>query len=338
MSAFLRRLFRNEAITVPLYFWGFWFSITALFFGILKSSPAEGMMVGMIVVIPYVFPIFILSALFDWFLSRKKLPWFFLIAIPLGWLLGLLINKWFSWVIDDDNVHINNELLVFIFAGMYIGFKYIKVSISQRIMLKEEENKRVLSELQLLRSQLNPHFLFNALNSIYSLNLSKSEKAGEAILSLSELMRFHIDSSGKQMIALDKEIEMINQYISLEKLRLDDQCKISVDIKTSSRNIEIPSLILIPFVENAFKHGISKSRDKNNILLKVHVEDDNLEFELVNSIPKSKNNFETHGSKKIGILNTRKRLELHYKGNYLLDIKNDGELFKVTLHIKCNQG
>ncbi len=334
-TSLIKTTFKKELITA-IYFWLFWVCIFSLFFGSIKSSPKEGLIVALIILAPALLPVQIINWLFTYFFNRKKLWLFFLIAMPMGWLMGIACNKLFYLVVKDSTVSINYELLIFIFGAMYIGFWYVRVAITQRLLLKEAEHKRVLSELQLLRSQLNPHFLFNALNSIYSLILSKSDKAGEAVLSLGELMRFHIESSGRQTISLKKELEMITQFIEMEKLRLENKCSISFDLQVADDDIEIAPLIFMPFVENAFKYSISKESAKNFVNIKIKAGADELLFEISNSIAKYQINLPENSSK-MGIANTRKRLELHYNNNYSLDIDNDNNRFKVYLQIKLKQ-
>ncbi|HEX5024941.1 MAG TPA: histidine kinase [Agriterribacter sp.] len=333
MKRGLNHAFARQELVTTISFWAFWFCIIAVFFGTVKSSLPEGATISFILIAPQVIPVFFLSWLFDYFLNRKRLYAFFLISIPLVWIMGLLINQWFNWMIKEDEMRASNEVLLFIFAGMYIGVKYIRVAISQRMLLKEEENKRVLSELQLLRAQLNPHFLFNALNSIYSLIISHSDKAGEATLSLSELMRFHIESSRRQMVSLGEEIDMMTQFIALEKLRLGNKCTINLDTEIDAPGVEIAPLIFMPFIENAFKYSISNEASKNMINIKLHTRLHELKFEVSNSIAKSRNTL-NEGVPGIGITNTKKRLDLHYKNNYELNIENTGDRFTVNLYIK----
>ncbi|MFT3909427.1 MAG: histidine kinase [Ferruginibacter sp.] len=336
MKSWLIKIRRNHTVTTALWFWGFWFLIFGGFFVIVKPSLKEGAMVAFAILGPNFIPVHILSWLFDYFFNRKKLYLFFLIAIPLGLLMGLAGNQLFDMFKTDPNTHTSNELLVFIFSGMFIGFKYVRVALSQRILLKEAENKRVLSELQLLRAQLNPHFLFNALNSIYSLIIAGSDKAGEATLSLSELMRFHIASSGKQTIPLKNELEMLTKFIALEKLRLNNKCSINIETAVDAGTVEIAPLILIPFVENAFKYSISNEPSKNIINIRVHATQDKLDFLISNTISQNRNKLNENNSK-MGIANTRKRLELHYKNNHSLNIENNNEWFTVHLQINLRQ-
>jgi hypothetical protein len=331
-SVLKKRTVHNEILLTAVYFWGFWLLLIAGAFTTLKSSPAAGIYVALALILPNIIPVHLLSWLFNYFFNRKKIILFFLLAIPLAFVMGLGNNKLFELIVQDDSAHASNEILIFVLSGMYIGFSYIRVAVLQRRQLAEAENKRVLSELQLLRAQLNPHFLFNALNSIYSLIIAGSDKAGEATLSLSELMRFHIDSSGKQTIPLKSEVEMLTQFIALEKLRLNNKCIINIETAIDTENVEIAPLILIPFVENAFKYSISNVPSNNIINIRLHAGEDKLDFLISNRIAQNRNKLNESNSK-IGIANTRKRLELHYKNKHSLNIESNAGWFTVQLQI-----
>ena len=322
-----------QRIIDSIYFWSFWIITIGILVGIIERNTVEIFRIIIAVIIPHILPVYISGLLFDYLFIRKKIILFLITTIPLCYLSGLLINLWFYKVLNGINIQIKNEILVFVFAAMYIGFRYIRVAIAQKNILREVENKNVIAELQFLKSQLNPHFLFNALNSIYSLILSGSDKAGEATLLLSELMRFHIDLSGKQNIPLSAEINMIERYISLEKLRLDNRCKIHFSINGNTDTIQIAPLIFIPFIENAFKHGITSVQHKNIIQVMIAVYQDKIELEVNNSIPE-KYYMENNPEIKIGIDNTIKRLELHYKDQYQLFTGIKEGQYKVTLTIK----
>lgn len=333
MNLLVHTNYKKQALLDSLYFWSFWTIITTLLVGIIQKSPLESLKVVIALIIPHIIPIYIASLLFDIFFIKKRILLFFIVTVPLCYFLGLLINQWFYFVMGDDNIHVNNEVLIFLFSVMFIGFRYIRIAISQQILLKEEENKRVIAELQYLRSQLNPHFLFNALNSIYSLILSQSDKAGEATLTLSELMRFHIDLSGKQFVELTDEIAIIKRFISLERLKLENRCNIQFEIKGNTEKIKIPPLLFMPFVENAFKYGISANPESNFVIVRINVENSNLDFEVTNSVAE-KQNLKPELGIKIGIENTLKRLQLHYKDNYSFQSSESNKVFLVKLNIK----
>ncbi|MBC7864541.1 MAG: histidine kinase [Bacteroidia bacterium] len=323
---------KKQALMDSLYFWSFWILFTGLLVGIAQSSLTEALKAVSALIIPQIIPAFLVSVLFDVLFMKKRIALFFIISIPLCYGFGIAINFWFRWIMKGANMQVNNEILIFVFTSMYIGFRYVRVAISQRILLKEEENKRVTAELQYLRSQLNPHFLFNALNSIYSLILTQSDKAGEATLNLSELMRFHIDLSGKQFIELGDEIAMAERYIALEKLKLQGRCNIQFTVSGTAEKIKIAPLIFMPFLENAFKHGISSDASSNFVRANLIINPGLVLLEISNSIPQKKIAEKT-AETKVGIENTIKRLDLHYKNAYTFNSSVKENVYSMSLKI-----
>lgn len=315
-----------------LLFWGFWIVLCGVLAGLAEHSVLAAARAVLAFVIPHVLPVFITGLLFDSLFMKKRIVLFFIIAVPLCYGSGILINSWFQRIMQGVNMQVNNEIMVFLFAVMYIGFKSVRLAVLQRMLLKEEENKRVLAELQYLRAQLNPHFLFNALNSIYSLILSQSDKAGEATLTLSELMRFHIDLSGRQQINLADELSMIGRYIELEKLKLENRCDIRLEVEGTAGQIQIAPLIFMPFVENAFKHGISTVAASNFVHVHVQISGSRVRLTISNSVP-AKQSAATGRQPKIGVENTLKRLELHYNDNYMFAATEKENMYSISLQI-----
>lgn len=332
MKSFAYTTSSKQSITDSIYFWLFWILVSGFFVVIIEGTLIGALKSVVGLIIPQILPVFLIGLLFDNLFIKKKFLLFFTIAIPFGYFSGMLINVWFNWVMKDINMKANSEILIFVFGIMYIGFRYIKVAIAQKILLKEEENKRVVAELQYLRSQLNPHFLFNSLNSIYSLILSKSDKAGDAVLTLSELMRYHIDLSGKQVVDLKEEIALLERYISLEKLKLDDSCDVKFNIHGNPQNIKIAPLIFMPFVENAFKHGVTSIAKSNFVHVDLIINNSNVQLKVSNSIPEKRANINGETTK-IGISNTIKRLDIHYGGNYTFSSSEKEHKFEVNLII-----
>ncbi len=326
----------KQSVIDSLYFWGFWIILVGTIVGIVGGTLMGSLKSISAFIVPHILPVYLIGLLFDNLYIKKKVMLFFVLAIPFAYCSGSLINVWFNWIMKDSNVKMSNEIIIFVFAIIYIGFRYIKLAIAQRKVLNEAENKQALSELQYLRSQLNPHFLFNSLNSIYSLVLSKSDKAGEAVLALSELMRYHIDLSGKLEINLTEEIGLIERYIALEKLKLENRCDIKLAIQGNPKDCAIAPLLLMPLVENAFKYSITSNPSSNFVHLNIGIEDNNLLLEISNSIAK-KTALEQKKGLKIGISNTLKRLELHYKGNYTFSNIEEKSIYKVSLSINLKK-
>lgn len=336
MKSFYHSKELKSAILDSVYFWLFWMLITGIFLGILEGTVSGALKSIVGIILPHIVPVFLIGVCFDILLMKKKIFLFLLIAIPFGYGAGRLINFWFHWILQGTNVVITNEILIFLFALTYIGFRYTKVAIAQRILLKDAENQRVLAELHHLRSQLNPHFLFNSLNSIYSLILSKSDKSAEAVLTLSELMRSHLDLSNEQLVDLSQEIYLLERYIFLEELRLDETCKVNFCIHGNPNSVRIAPLIFMPFVENAFKHGITSQREANFVNIEVSINNKTVELHIINSVAAKRRNTMERGNK-IGITNTLKRLELHYAGKYTYLCTESENTYAVKLTLNAHE-
>lgn len=198
------------------------------------------------------------------------------------------------------------------------------------------EKEQLTTELKFLRSQVSPHFFFNTLNNIYSLTLEKSDKAPAVILKLSEFMRYLLYSTNKPRQDLKNELDSIQNYIDLERIRFDDSLQIDVAISGELEHKKIAPMLLIPLVENCFKHGANKSIGKVDICIDAKVVDDFLYFKVSNTLPTkgvSKPEFlENCG---IGLSNVKKRLELGYDPkDYALEIFEQEDKYRVNLKLK----
>ncbi len=192
------------------------------------------------------------------------------------------------------------------------------------------KNQMLATEISFLKTQISPHFLFNTLNSIYSLALTKSDRAPEAIVKLSSLMRYSISESGQDMVSLQQEINYISNYIDLQKLRLTAKIKINYEQEGHVDGKEIAPFLLIPFIENAFKHGVN-SEENSDIKIKIVVNAHYILMEVANN--KVYLNYKDERGTNIGISTTQKRLELLYPGLHQLRIENNTHDFKVSLKI-----
>lgn len=199
----------------------------------------------------------------------------------------------------------------------------------QIILRKEMEVEKNKAELYLYKRQINPHFLFNTLNAIYALILTKSDDAETAFVKFSDLFKYAYTYTKKDSIQLDEEVKYIKQYIDLQKLRLNDHTTIQYIEDIEDGNITIPSMILITFVENAFKYGASSLRDCY-IKISIKQNDDTLVFDSENLVMKESK--ETESS--VGIENCRKRLDMLYPQNYKLSARNIDGAFFTHLEIR----
>ncbi len=204
----------------------------------------------------------------------------------------------------------------------------------QMMYRKEIESEKNKAELALYKAQINPHFLFNTLNTLYGLILTGSNKTEEAFMQFINLMRYMYSNGSKERIDIETEIEYIEQYIALQKYRIPGHTQVYFSFQNENTvQLEIAPLILITFVENAFKYGVS-TQTPSEIYIVAHIEHGELMFTTQNQI------FESTQKKKgqgIGIQNCRKRLELLYPSCHSLNIHQDGNSFSVTLTIKLDE-
>ncbi|RYG15087.1 MAG: hypothetical protein EOO07_16185, partial [Chitinophagaceae bacterium] len=196
---------------------------------------------------------------------------------------------------------------------------------NERIQRNLESQKKDM-ELQFLKSQLNPHFLFNSLNNIYSLAYQKSDKTADAILKLSEIMRYMIYESNDSWVALSKEVEYVQSYIELQKLRFKDGAAVELTLNGEIDNQHVVPLILISFVENAFKHGVANDPE-DPIRINIIANQKILHFSITNK--KSKTNKDAMGG--VGLNNVERRLQLLYPDRYKLNIVNSATHYTSEL-------
>ena len=209
------------------------------------------------------------------------------------------------------------------------GIVYFLIQKDKQQQLKEAELQLVnqQTELSFLRSQVNPHFLFNSLNNIYSLVYHESDQSLTAIAKLSDLLRYMLYDTNEK-VPLQKELDYINKYIELQEMRFENTTPIHVAITGNTEKASIPPLLLIPFVENAFKHGDMKQ--PHLVKIKVSADDAAIHFNISNPI----GNHQKDASGGIGLENVRRRLELLYPGRYTLQVQERAAIFDVQLEIR----
>ncbi len=186
------------------------------------------------------------------------------------------------------------------------------------------------AELKYLKAQINPHFLFNALNNLYSLTLEKSSKAPEVVLKISSLLDYVLYECNVPKIELSKEIDNIKDYIDLQKIRYDDKVNISIKTEGEPSEIHIAPLLILPVIENAFKHGLDKNVGKGFVKIYINVSDDS-RFNL--TVTNSLNGENNHTGEGIGLSNLRKRLELQYPQKFRLGTQINDSQFITELCI-----
>jgi len=224
---------------------------------------------------------------------------------------------------------------VFSFRESYIIQFAIVTCLSLLIRLNEHlkqiQKEKLVAEVSYLKAQINPHFLFNTLNSLYALALRKSDEAPEAILKLSGMMRYVVTESNHTKVALKKELDYLRDYVALQKLRLAQDVKLNFTITGDPKHLEIAPLILITYIENAFKYGINPD-ENSEINIHIEAKEKGIELEVTNRIVVDKKLIPIISEE--GHKNTRKRLDHLYPSKYTLKMDDDGEVYRVKLYIE----
>lgn len=219
--------------------------------------------------------------------------------------------------------------LFLVVSGFSLAIDLTSELFRQVIARKEVEEEKDKAELALYKAQINPHFLFNSLNTIYGMIVSRSENTEEAFVKFTDMMKYMYDNSLEDTVNIGRELEYIGNYIEFQELRHNGHTKVEWISSTDDPSVRIPSMILITFVENAFKYGSSSSRD-SYIKVKAELKDRELRFETENRVIRRSDD----GRRGIGLDNCRNRLELLYPGKYSLDIKEEADIFRLKLMIE----
>jgi two-component system LytT family sensor kinase len=219
-------------------------------------------------------------------------------------------------------------LMVFVFST---GIRVINQWLRSEQRNKEIANEKLKAELSFLKAQINPHFLFNTLNNIYALATAQSEQTAAAIMKLSSIMRYVLTEARNDLVPLEKEILFTSHYIELQKMRLTDKTIVDFSVRGEPLGHQIAPLLLLPFVENAFKYGIS-TRERSPINILLEIQKDSLNFKICNQ--KHLNTLlRVSDNTGIGISNTKRRLDLFYEDRYTLEIDDKANEFSVHLKI-----
>ncbi len=214
--------------------------------------------------------------------------------------------------------------ILFQFIGVFAFSLLLKI----RERLKQTETEKANAELSYLKAQINPHFLFNTLNSIYSLAILKNEKTADAVVKLSDMMRYVLNDSNANFVVLETELYYISNYIELQRMRLTSNVILTYVCEGSVVDKKIAPLVLIPFIENAFKHGVN-SEENSDIDIHISISETELKLQVKNNCVSTNNN--TLNKSGLGIENTRQRLNLLYPQNYTLNIIEKDSMFTVIL-------
>jgi sensor histidine kinase YesM len=221
-------------------------------------------------------------------------------------------------------------------TAITMSLKLVKHWYEKERLAKVLEKLNAETELKYLKSQINPHFLFNSLNSIYALSLQKSDFTPDLILKLSDILRYLLYEGSEKKVSLTQELKYLWSYLELEKVRHGERMDLQIEVQGESDTCEIAPMLLIPFVENSFKHGLGKDRSNGFVKVLVVTHDDDLHFEIANSKPSQGSEISQQSGYQggIGLINVKKRLNLLYPNQHALEVTSTETEFKVSLDIK----
>jgi sensor histidine kinase YesM len=263
--------------------------------------------------------------------NKKWFPYFVLV------ILLFLFIEWFRILANSDEQFLGNEnisisfVLAFAMSWLFITTRDWFLNLR---LIEKLKGENLITEIAFLKAQVDPHFMFNTLNAMYALALEEeSPKTADSIIKLSTLMRYNLHDSNEAFISIEKEIDYIEKYIALQKLRLNENNRLDVDIKLDASvtpNIKVAPLLLIPFIENAFKFSVSPSKE-TAIVIKIHATHNSISMEISNSVSDNYGRPEFTG---IGLQNVRKRLDLLYPKQHILTSNQSGEKYFTQLVVK----
>lgn len=355
---------RNDRIKQHLLFWGIWYPYITLTHAAYPMGYPEmaffrnplytfsesffvvfGQVPTVYVMLYLIFPNFILKNRYVAGLVSIIVLWFLCGALNLV-LLGKVMQPFLAMILPPENIPATPRLpgMSFFMAVIATNKGAFTITASA-LMLKfgkhwyhhqhrslQLQKENTEAQLQLLTAQVHPHFLFNTLNNVYSKTQKESPEGSQMIMGLSDLLRYILYEGRKPLVLLDKELQMILEYINLEKIRYGNKLDLHYLVTDKTKDIYIAPLLLLPFVENCFKHGTSNMLQNPWINLTIEIKNTTLVMKLMNG--KSNTNKNVQQKPGIGIDNVRKRLDFLYKDKHELQIREEEEVFIVDLQIE----
>jgi len=337
------RLIRNNFIQ-HLVFWALSYYILLNIFSLSSSIQKIDYIYTSIYLVSLALPVLLNLYLFIPFFLRKGKY----IQYILSFLASLFL---FAWINQLTFAHFIDVIFPgYFFISFYTYWDLLKfflvfLGVTTMLQLSKEwfelnaerqrnlelEKERADAELKALTNQVNPHFLFNSLNVIYSLVLNKREESSEAILKLSDILRYVIYDASSPFVSLSKEVEMIRNYMVLQQYRINEESKITFSFEGEPDELKIAPMLLLPLVENGFKHGIKGDVKDTFLDIQLQVKDKGLRFIVTNNKGKDEESIRDAGG--IGLQNIQNRLGLIYKEDHSFQIDDKEDLFRVTLDI-----
>jgi len=297
-------MLRDRYVTnISFYLWGFNYAIIIM----------AVIWINHFVLIPYLF-------------DKRR---YFLYGLLL---IGCIFLGAYAKIYDEFSWHNVTKMFFFLFYTTGTGMAAFFLRRNMIIQRENTEKEKLQKEMELnyLKEQVNPHFLFNSLNSIYSLSRQQSLETPDLVMQLSELLRYQLESSKKETVLLKEELEFIENYLLLEEKRLSKRCTIEFLISGDLSGLRVAPMLLIPFVENAVKHGAQSTNEQSIIDISAAIKSTTLHFSVVNSKPPKVSELKRKG---LGLENVKRRLNLLYPNSHVLVIDDKEEKYHVNLSI-----
>lgn len=334
----------------------FWILVSLLLYTFFVSFAYESFKVYLVNLIAILPPQIILSYTLIYFLIpkyifKKKYVTFIILFILLLYFCTCISRFLTIYVVEDINQRGYEKeslwqiitqykvllgrysFIVFIAPLLMLPFKLIKDRFEERSQIEELKKEKVAAELNFLKAQIHPHFLFNTLNNLYLLTLEKSDQAPGLVIKLSEILDYILYKCNAEYVPLNSEVQLLNNYIELEKLRNGAGLSIEFKVNVDSEDYKIAPLILLTLVENAFKHGVNRDPNNPQVNIVLNVENGKLTFKVENTIPTESVSRMGAGKEGIGLKNMKRQLELSYNKEYSLSQKVIDNFYKTQLII-----
>lgn len=334
-----------ERIMRHVLYWSFWLT----FYGIVNGSYYgthyfEWFLFElwtMTVKIPYTY--FVAYYLFPKLIPGRqyvKLGALVLLFAFVGMVMLMFLYELFPYEMPGGATDFWSMKTVYMFVDLiYVASPVVVIKMTQRYIAQEKaasilREEKAEAELQMLKNQLQPHFLFNTLNNIYGMVISGEKEASAALLKLSDILSYMLYECNAPHVDMEKEVQLLRNYIELEKIRYGNRLDVSFDVQGVIKGRMMPPLLLIPFVENAFKHGAAKDEKTSWVRVHLHVNDSRLSFLTENSLPLTRHNSHDSIRSGIGLKNVRKRLDILYANRYNLTMtESDSFLTKLDIEL-----
>jgi len=340
-------IFNKHRIIRHLVFWLVYLAISILMYGYSKGDyifqlKQHLLYLPAILLAAY----FTIELLIPRFLFQKKTLKFSILFLITAFLFSFLqrlnlyyivIPLFYPKYLDSFNL-LSFQLIFRVFSEYPVVILAASIKIILHWYREQQINQKLVrekleAELKFLKAQIHPHFLFNTLNNLYALTLKKSSQAPEVVLKISELLNYMLYESNVEEVSLKKETEHIKNYIALEKIRYGKKLKLNFNITGSTENMRIAPMLLLPFVENSFKHGVSKKITDKWINISLKSDSGKMILFIENSKSNDDAERESEYTAGIGLKNVRRRLDLLYAGKYNLTTTDSGGKYTVNLEI-----